>query len=106
MLANTVHWLNTGAVMTHAEWVPVGRLHNSGLLAACAFLLTTNDFRMAACDILRQVSQRKQDKVRDYSSACLFSKARYEVWSYGHHVMSWTSHHMVLRPSGVKSIAP
>ena len=42
-----------------AEWVPVGRLRDAGLLAACGFLLNTTEFRDAACEVLRQVAARK-----------------------------------------------
>ena len=37
----------------------MGRLRESGLLAACGFLLNTTEFRDAACEVLRQVAARK-----------------------------------------------
>lgn len=47
----------------YAAWAPLGRLAEAGLLAACAFLLSTPDFRMTAVDILRLVAGRKQAQV-------------------------------------------
>lgn len=47
----------------YAAWVPLGRLAGAGLLAACAFLLSTPDFRMTAVDILRLLAGRKQAPV-------------------------------------------
>lgn len=39
-----------------AEWVPVGRLLDAGLINACGFMLNTTEFRDAACDVMRQVA--------------------------------------------------
>jgi hypothetical protein len=52
-----------GAVEAHVLWAPLGRLVSAGILEACAYLMTTLDFRMAACDILRAISGRKQATV-------------------------------------------
>lgn len=49
-----------GAVEVYAAWAPLGRMAEAGLLAACAFLLSTPDFRMTAVDILRGLASRKQ----------------------------------------------
>lgn len=48
-----------GAANTYAEWVPVGRLKDAGLIAACGYMLNTTEFRDAACDVMRQVAARK-----------------------------------------------
>ncbi|PRW59064.1 HASTY 1-like isoform X1 isoform B [Chlorella sorokiniana] len=48
------------AANTYAEWVPVGRLLDAGLINACGFMLNTTEFRDAACDVMRQVAGRKQ----------------------------------------------
>lgn len=39
-----------------AEWVPVGRLKDAGLINACGFMLSTTEFRDSACDVMRQVA--------------------------------------------------
>ena len=52
-----------GTSLTYAEWAPLAPLTNSGLIRACAYFLTTQDFRLPACDILKQLSHRRQDKV-------------------------------------------
>ena len=52
-----------GAVEVYAQWAPLAQITNARLLAACTFLLSTPDFRMTACDILRQVAARKQLQV-------------------------------------------
>ena len=39
-----------------AEWVPVGRLLDAGLINACGYMLNTTEFRDAACDVMRQVA--------------------------------------------------
>lgn len=41
---------------TPAEWVPVGRLKDAGLVHACGFMLNTTEFRDAAVDVMRQVA--------------------------------------------------
>jgi hypothetical protein len=56
--------LNAEAVQAYVEWVPLGRLGPSGLLGACAYLLTVPEQRMGACGVLRQISVRKQLQVR------------------------------------------
>ena len=43
-------------VAAAAEWVPVGRLKDAGLINACGFMLNTTEFRDAACDVMRQVA--------------------------------------------------
>ncbi|KAL4423234.1 hypothetical protein ABPG77_000026 [Micractinium sp. CCAP 211/92] len=48
------------AANTYSEWVPVGRLKDAGLIAACGYMLNTTEFRDAACDVMRQVAGRKQ----------------------------------------------
>lgn len=53
----------------YAAWAPLGRLAGAGLLAACAFLLSTPDFRMTAVDILRLVAGRKQAQVHALAAA-------------------------------------
>lgn len=55
--------MGAGAVEVYAAWAPLGRLADAGLLAACAFLLSTPDFRMTAVDILRVLASRKQAQV-------------------------------------------
>ena len=52
----------------YAAWAPLGRLAEAGLLAACAFLLSTPDFRMTAVDILRLVAGRKQAQVHAFAA--------------------------------------
>lgn len=54
---------HAGTSLTYAEWAPLAPLTDSSLIRACAFFLTTQDFRMLACDILKQLSHRRQDKV-------------------------------------------
>jgi hypothetical protein len=39
-----------------AEWAPVGRLKDAGLVAACGYMLNTAEFRDAACDVMRQLA--------------------------------------------------
>eukprot|EP00891_Asterochloris_glomerata_P003358 jgi/Astpho2/3358/Aster-x1142 len=51
-----------GACLAYAEWAPVGRMHKAGLLEAWSYLLTTPEFRMTACDVLRQLASRSQSK--------------------------------------------
>lgn len=53
----------------YAGWAPLGRLADAGLLAACAFLLSTPDFRMAVIDILRVIAGRKQAQVSSTSAS-------------------------------------
>ena len=53
-----------GTSLTYAEWAPLAPLTDSGLIRACAYFLTTQDFRLLACDILKQLSHRRQEKVR------------------------------------------
>ncbi|EFN51722.1 hypothetical protein CHLNCDRAFT_139890 [Chlorella variabilis] len=48
------------AANTYSEWVPVGRLKDAGLIAACGYMLSTTEFREAACDVMRQVAGRRQ----------------------------------------------
>lgn len=55
--------LASGSSLTYAEWAPLAPLVESGLIRACAFFLTTETFRLPACDILKQLSHRRQDKV-------------------------------------------
>ena len=52
-----------GTSLTYAEWAPLAPLTDSGLIRACTYFLTTQDFRMLACDTLKQLSHRRQDKV-------------------------------------------
>ncbi|KAL3150212.1 hypothetical protein ABBQ32_000071 [Trebouxia sp. C0010 RCD-2024] len=51
-----------GTSLTYAEWAPLAPLTDSGLIRACAYFLTTQDFRLPACDILKQLTHRRQDK--------------------------------------------
>ncbi|KAK9829960.1 hypothetical protein WJX72_008872 [[Myrmecia] bisecta] len=48
------------SVAAYVEWAPLGRILASRLLDACAFFLTTAEFRLPAVDILRQITSRKQ----------------------------------------------
>ena len=41
----------------------MGRMQKAGLLEAWSYLLTTPEFRMTACDVLRQLASRSQSKV-------------------------------------------
>lgn len=52
-----------GTSLTYAEWAPLAPLTDSGLIRACTYFLNTQDFRMLACDTLKQISHRRQDKV-------------------------------------------
>ena len=52
-----------GTSLTYAEWAPLAPLTDSGLIQACAYFLTMQDFRLMACDILKQLSHRRQEKV-------------------------------------------
>ena len=45
------------------EWAPLPRVQGSGLIGACAFLLSLPEHRMAAATVLRQLSGRKQLQV-------------------------------------------
>ncbi len=56
------------AVQAYLEWAPLGRVGASGLLSACAYLLTVPSHRMGSCGMLRQVSQRRQLQVRSCCS--------------------------------------
>ena len=47
----------------HVLWTPVGRLVDAGLLRAIAYLLSTQEYRDVALDILRELSARKQNQV-------------------------------------------
>lgn len=51
-----------GSSLVYAEWAPLAPLTDSGLVRACAYFLTTQDFRLPACDILKQLCHRRQDK--------------------------------------------
>lgn len=51
-----------GTSLTYAEWAPLAPLTDSGLIRACSYFLNTQDFRMLACDTLKQLSHRRQDK--------------------------------------------
>ena len=54
------------------EWAPLPRVQGSGLIGACAFLLSLPEHRMAAATVLRQLSGRKQLQVRStHSSSAL-----------------------------------
>lgn len=52
-----------GTSLTYAEWAPLAPFTDSGLIRACTYFLNTQDFRMLACDTLKQLSHRRQDKV-------------------------------------------
>lgn len=57
------------ALAEFAEVAPVGRLSGCGVIAACAFLLSTVEFRTEACELLRRIAARKQTQVtRDFFS--------------------------------------
>lgn len=60
--------MHAATSLTYAEWAPLAPLTDSGLIRACAYFLTTQDFCLLACDILKQLSHRRQDKVRPPSS--------------------------------------
>ncbi len=47
-----------GALSTWVEWTPMARITASNALDACAFFLSTPDFRLAALDVLKSVSPR------------------------------------------------
>ena len=49
------------AVRTYAEWAPVGRLKDAGLVNACGYLLGTAEFREGGCEALRVLATRKQE---------------------------------------------
>ena len=55
--------MRAGTSLTYAEWAPLAPLTDSGLIRACAYFLTAQDFRLPACDILKQLTHRRQDKV-------------------------------------------
>lgn len=57
------------ALSVYAEWVQLGRLNDAGLLNACGYMLHTPDFRLAACDILRKIVERKQLQARNFPTA-------------------------------------
>lgn len=52
------------ALGNYVPWAPLQSLADAGLMAACAFLLGTKDFRMAACGLVRDIVSRKQLHVR------------------------------------------
>ncbi len=61
--AATEQGQSAGTSLTYAEWAPLAPLTDSGLIRACTYFLNTQDFRMLACDTLKQISHRRQDKV-------------------------------------------
>lgn len=86
-----------GSGLTYAEWAPLGPLVDSGLIRACAFFLTTEAFRLPACDILKQISHRRQDKVGcdPMSSQCCqlhVATIRLLTWTEALHVISVHQH--------------
>lgn len=44
-----------GALATWVEWTPMSRIAGSNVLDACAFFLTTPEFRLLGLDVLKQV---------------------------------------------------
>lgn len=52
------------ALGNYVPWAPLQSLADAGLTAACAFLLGTQDFRLAACGLIRDIVSRKQLHVR------------------------------------------
>ena len=58
------------------EWAPLTRVRASGLIGACAYLLSVPEHRMAAATVLRELSTRKQLQVRK-SIAFLTSPAHF-----------------------------
>jgi hypothetical protein len=44
-----------GALSGFVEWAPLGRLHSSQVIGACAFFLKAPDFQAAALAVLKQV---------------------------------------------------
>lgn len=57
-------------LIAYVEWAPLPRVRASGLIAACAFLLSVPDHRMAAATVLRQLSARKQLQASSRISRC------------------------------------
>ena len=57
-------------LIAYVEWAPLPRVQASGLIGACAFMLSLPKHRMAAAMVLRQLSGRKQLQVNNAHS-CL-----------------------------------
>ena len=51
-------------LIAYVEWAPLTRVRASGLIGACAYLLSVPEHRMAAATVLRELSTRKQLQVR------------------------------------------
>ena len=47
------------ALLAYASWAPVSMLAKHGILEACSFFLTTSEFQVPACTILKEASSRK-----------------------------------------------
>ena len=65
-----LHLDSAEGLIAYVEWAPLPRVQGSGLIGACAFLLSLPEHRMAAATVLRQLSGRKQLQVRQAHS-CL-----------------------------------
>ncbi|XP_024536193.1 protein HASTY 1, partial [Selaginella moellendorffii] len=48
------------AVLVYAEWSPVTNFSSYGLVEACGFLINSPEFRLAACEILKQLLSRRK----------------------------------------------
>ena len=50
-------------LIAYVEWAPLTRVRASNLISACAYLLSVPDHRMAAANVMRELSARKQLQV-------------------------------------------
>lgn len=50
-------------LIAYMEWAPLTRVRASNLISACTFLLSVPDHRMAAANVMRELSARKQLQV-------------------------------------------
>ncbi|KAL9272187.1 HASTY 1-like protein [Drosera capensis] len=48
------------AINAYAEWAPLADLANYGIIHGCGFLLSSQDFRLHACEFFKLVSARKR----------------------------------------------
>uniref|UniRef100_A0A1D1ZT05 Uncharacterized protein n=1 Tax=Auxenochlorella protothecoides TaxID=3075 RepID=A0A1D1ZT05_AUXPR len=69
-----------GATATMADWAPQGSLLSSGLLNACGFLLTREEFRDEALGILRHMAGRKVEQ-EDEAAVAAAARAVADVLS-------------------------
>ncbi|KAK1581941.1 hypothetical protein Q3G72_010413 [Acer saccharum] len=65
------------AINAYAEWAPLPDLAKYGIIHGCGFLLSSNDFRLHACEFFKLISPRKRPVD---SSASEFDSAMRDVF--------------------------